>query len=207
MIDSLKSGQGFSGHWRNINSQGAGIYEGNTQMWGRQHFPAQSANGRMRRTFGRERMFPFRIYQLPEWFRSAPNPAVDWLKFCVRGGNVLYFDATGTDGYNADPYAEYFPTASGAGVGEVALTAGKQTWFWLSINLGTPAAVMQCGYSGQTVSGNTGDPIALGWTNFPDPNPGYLRIGYVDTLTNEATCVPIVRQYLFGDVCNLGTIC
>lgn len=197
MLNSLKSGAGLGVHWRSINAHGEGVRRGNIGLRGQQHAPVSAGNGRMRRMFAAENMFPFRLYRLPRWYRTAPDPT-DWLKFCVRAGRVLWWDATGTDGYDQDPYDEKFPVVAGAGVNEVSITADvPQFWFWLEIDAGAPSAIVKYG----------ADPTANGWDAFPEIDSDHLPIGYVDTETRFAEKIPIVRQFLVADVIQIGSVC
>ena len=170
----IRSGVSVARQWQTVNEHREGLRRDGTEMWGRQHFPAASANGRMRRMFRNDGMFPFRIYQLPGWYRSAPNPAADWLKVCVRAGlvnNTLV--TTGTDG-EAWGYDETFPVSAGAGVNEITLSANTTTYLWLD---STPS--VQSGAS---------------W-----PGSFMAALGYVDT-TQAVVLGARIRQIQFGDV-------
>lgn len=134
--------------------------------------------------FANEPQHPFRIYQLPAWYRTTPDPTTDWLKFCVRGGSAFIGGAevvvTGTDG-ELFPCDETFPLAAGAGVNEVTLTAGTaQWWFWIEVSAG--AAAINHGSAAPT------------W------DLGHIPVGFVDTATYAAQKICHVRQYQMTDV-------
>lgn len=172
----------MGGQWRTINGQTNALGFRSSQLDGVHHLPAASVNGRMRQMFRPEPMFPFRIYQLPEWYRETPDPETDWLKFCVRSGFIIHVNgapvqATGGDD-EAFGYDESFPVddTTGAGVGEFTATAGvAKYWFW--VNLGT----------GEIDAGET------------LPNSNYGLLGYVDT-TDEDHKSARIRQFQFGDI-------
>ncbi|MGA3266840.1 MAG: hypothetical protein ABSE16_08455 [Verrucomicrobiota bacterium] len=176
----LRSGSSVGFQWRVLKDGEQRRQGAASDMWGRVHFPAASANGRARQMFQSGEMFPFRIYQLPESYRAAPNPAADWLLVCVRAGYVSTSGtpvlATGGDNYQWG-YEDVFPVSAGAGIGEVALTAGvAQTWFW--VTTGSAPAIA----SGAAL-----------------PGSGIVPIGYVDS-TNVAAMVLRIRQIQYGDV-------
>jgi hypothetical protein len=176
----LRSGSSFGSQWLRVNGQAAQGKETGTDVLGRVHLPGSSINGRARQMFNSNELFPFKIYQLPESYRAAPNPATDWLLVCVRAGYVSTsgtpVPATGGD--NAQwGYEDTFPTAAGAGVNEFQLTANvAQTWFWVTTG-SAPA-------------------IAMGAAL---PGSGIVPIGYVDT-TNTAGMTLRIRQIQYGDV-------
>jgi len=178
----LKSGQSLGGQWRTINGQMDVLSFRAAQLEGAQHFPIASANGRMRQMFRPEPMFPFRIYQLPVWYRETPDPTTDWLKFSVRAGLIVPpagdpVLATGGDDEEFG-YDESFPVddTTGAGVNEFTITADvAKYWFW--VNLGSAE-------------------ISAG-TSLPGSNCGLL--GYVDT-TDVTNKFAHIRQIQFGDI-------
>ena len=178
----LKSGQSIGGSWRTINAQTNAQTFRAAQLDGVHHQPVASTNGRMRQMFRHEPMFPFRIYRLPVWYRTTPDPDTDWLKFSVRAGLIVPpagdpVLATGGDD-EAFGYDESFPVddTTGAGVNEFTVTAAAaKYWFW--VNLG----------SGEISAG----------TSLPGSNCGLL--GYVDT-TDVTNKLARIRQIQFGDI-------
>ena len=166
----IKSGATPEGQWRHLNGLDGGHKFRAAQNDGLHLAPLASANGRMRRMFGQEPMFPFRLYQIPSWYRTTPSPTTDWLKFCIRGGLVFInwtaVTPTLTDG-ETSPDSETFPVSAGAGVNEVSATAGvAQFWFWLALTSTT--AVVTSGASPPTWSSAA---IPIGWVDTTDtPN-------------------------------------
>jgi len=197
-MERLLSGDPVGAHWRFINRQGHRVKFGADQTQTLQQFPTAATNGRLRKLMAREPMFPFRIYQLPGQYRDTLDPSSDWLKICVRAGRVLWFDATGTDGQNDDPDSETFPVSSGVGVGEITCTSNvPKFWIWLEIDFGAPSAVVKSG----------SDPTTNGWTAFPMIDANHLPIGFIDTQTNLASKILVIRQLLRADVIQIGSIC
>ena len=180
----IKSGATLEGQWRNLNTLGAGHDLHAVRIQGQAVFPAASANGRMRRQFAQEPMFPFRMYRIPDWYRTSPDPATDWRKFCVRLGKVFVNWAdvavTGADDCTlADD--ESFPLTAGAGVNEVTVPdATAAYWFWLDI-------------TGSTVAVNSS-------ATAPTWGPGAIPIGYIDTATGSSQRIARCRQLLRTDL-------
>ena len=180
MAAPLKSGQSLNRQWRVVNQQaGAG------QFTRHEGINVQHTLAGMRHPgIAKTPMFPFRLYRIPMWYRTSPDPATDWLKFCVRAGKVFInfaeFDATLTDGADACPDGPYLPLESGAGVNEVAVASGTaKYWFWLAID-------------------STGAEVDHGATP-PAWGTGYVPIGWVDT-TNTTDKIAIVRQIVRTDL-------
>lgn len=156
-------------------------------------------------------LFPFAIYQIPSFLRVTPDPATDWLKFRIRAGRVMETNADGTDSDfdatpDSDPDSEYIPL----GDGDINVPTGTaKFWFWLEIgdDDGTTTAIVRYGpdptaesYSDEWETDNP-------WDIAPRPDGSHVPIGWVDTLTNQASRTPIVRQYLRSDLVFLGGEC
>lgn len=175
----LQMGESVTKNWTRINEQDVDLQQVLAQLAQLRRdlgtkFPT-------RKTFGH---FPFRIYRLPDHYRSSPDPDTDWLKFRVRGGKVwidwVEYDATGTDGA-ADPDDDTILDA-----GDVAVTSGvARYWFWLDISSGSVAV-------------NHG-------ASAPTWSPAHVPIGYVDT-TNTTAQIAIVRQIVRTDLFTCTTI-
>ncbi|MCX6922604.1 MAG: hypothetical protein NT154_05225 [Verrucomicrobia bacterium] len=149
---------------------------------------------------GKSPLHPFKLYQYPSLFRDGTS-ADDWRKYRVRAGNVLGTNATGTDAQDTDPDTEiYPPTAT-----DITVPANTaKYWFWLEIDSGaTPAtAIVRHG------TDPTDDSYAIPWDTAPEnpvPDANHITIGYIDTLTNAADCIPIVRQLLREDIVSVGS--
>ena len=173
----LAAGEPVTKNWARINEEDADIGVLFAQV--AQIRRDLDANPPPRYSFGQ---FPFRIYQLPQHFRAAPDPSSDWLKFRVRGGAVFInwtqYAATGTDG-ETNPDADTFPDIPNAGGFEITATPGvTQFWFWLAIT-STTAAV------------NSG-------ASPPTWSAAAVPIGYVDT-TDTTHQFAQVRQFVRTD--------
>src|SRR5882724_10057582 len=81
---ALLAGAPVTKNWTRINDQEDDLQEliATVAQLRRDH----TAPDPQRITFGH---FPFRIYHLPDYMRTAPKPMNDWLKFCVRGARVF----------------------------------------------------------------------------------------------------------------------
>lgn len=134
-----------------------------------------------------ELLHPFKLYQLPSCLRATAS-STDWLKFRVRGGQVLGVDATGTDAA-PNPDIEVFPDVT-----DITVPANtSEYWFWLTVTDGVGAVT------------HGASPAAAGWDGFPEPDSEHIPIGVVDTATYLIQCMPLVRQFLRSDVVSVGS--
>ena len=154
-------------------------------------------------------LHPFKLYQLPDVLRVAQDADTDWRKFIVRAGNVMGVDATGTDGINADPDSEEYPTESA----EILVPeAAAKFWFWLELVSGEITEVLVRYGSDPTAESYTpaeGDPTTAwtstnAWSGVPVPDSAHIPIGWVDTDTFLAERSAVVRQLLRADMVQVG---
>lgn len=108
--------------------------------------------------------FPFRIYALPDYLRTAADLANDWRKVCVRGGTVFVdwvaVTATGTDG-ETFPDQDSFPLTAGHSTNEILCPLNvAQYWIWLEITATT--AVVNHGAAAPVWSSAI---VPLGWVD------------------------------------------
>lgn len=197
----LKSGQSVETQWRTVNRvdgrrQFAGNESINTQLRqaGQPIRPADTSGV----------FYPFKIYSYPSVWRATPAIATDWLKFRIHGGRYQSIVVAGTDGVDvagtAGPDAQIIPAEADGGVTEYTLATGHAAiYFWIDATT-TSAPVIKFGYVGMAVSGNGGDPVALGWTNYPIPDGAHIPIGIVDTSTDATDHWAHVRQLLRHDI-------
>jgi hypothetical protein len=135
--------------------------------------------------------FPFKIYQLPSTLRNQRDPDSDWLKVRVRAGRVGSQVVDGTDICDDNPDSGRYPLIDDNGdpIKDIVIPAGKFAyWFWIEIDGGLP-----------TVK-HSDRPANDGWATFPDPDPGHVPIGFVDTETLRQTHQIIIRQILRNDI-------
>ena len=135
-----------------------------------------------RPTFANYGFRPFLIYQLPDHYRDTTE-ASDWRKFRVRGGyifvNGTLVAVTGTDGAEADPFEESYP--SGA-FDITADDAVPKYWVWIEITdpTGTPTASIE--HSATPVTWDSTH-IPIAWVNTETSGVATLRPLLFDLFT------------------------
>jgi len=148
-------------------------------------------------------MYPFKIYQLPWQFRTATNPATDWLKVRVRTGRILQGGieiVKGTDGapqpdietYNDLPKTYY----------DISVPANTSKYYiWVKIS------TFQLYFGTSPASGNiptTSSPwfvaSADSWPTFPNTDSDHVLIGYCDSNTMASQHLLLVTQYVRADL-------
>lgn len=172
----ILSGASVNQHWRHINAQGETQAGHGGLIAGQRNLPTLAARSG-RRQFARDRMFPFRVYSLPDWMYDAA-PADAWRTFRVRAGSYLSTDVAGTDAQNDDPYSESMPAAAAFDFTAPAATANYYVWIDIA-----------------TVTIAHG--LAL-------PASGIVLIAKIDTATAADRNEAIVRQYVAGDIAVSG---
>jgi hypothetical protein len=200
----LQSGQRAVRDWVAHNLLAAGHQFGDTQLQ-----DAKSRIDGIRETMdGRDRWFPFRIYQVV----TNPPEADDWLRFRVHAGRVFESDAIGTDEDlgNADPDQECLIAAEDAVYITVPANCAK-FWLWLEIGEsgGTTTAVVRYGDVPSASQYPASPAMALWtssdpWTAAAKPDSTHIPIGWIDTQTDLTNKRAIIRQLRRSDVTQVG---
>lgn len=151
-------------------------------------------------------LFPFRIYQMPDYLRETPlaDPATIWRAVRVRSGLILNatVDPTnlpaGTDTID-QPYDDVFASqADGTpitGVVDIIVPEATQNyWFWIDLD-----ANEVC-YGADPTDPDSG----TAWGTFPTADGSHVVIGWCDTLTLGTQGQMIIRQIQNSDVQSAG---
>jgi hypothetical protein len=194
MSQPLQSGDDVRRNWLKINELDRKI-EALTKTIAAMQFSLAEAR---RKPDQPPEMHPFKIYQIPSIFRAAGTAtADDWRKFRVRGGRIVSTEADGPDIVGTDeadfPDGPLYPNRADV---EITVTANvEQYWIWIT--------VADDGLSGLIKHG--ADPTTNGWDAFPTIDAN-VPIGWVDTSTQLADKVALVRQLLRTDLVSGGGI-
>ena len=153
-------------------------------------------------------MYPFKIYQLPWQFRTATNPATDWLKVRVRSGNLmqqgvgLIAPVSGTDGAPNPEIETYNDTP--LTYGDIPVTSNTSN-FYIWVNYGASTANI---YFGTSASGanivTTSAPwymaMADTWPTFPVPDSSHIPIAKIDSMTHANKKQLLITQFIQTDI-------
>lgn len=194
----MKPGDDIRRSWRDVAQVAHGLSRTNAAV----QAVLDQVNGARKALGLVDQMHPFRLYNLPGILRVESDPEIDWRRFRVRAGKVIFdnangVDATGTDGQDNDPYGWGFDNLPGTDI-EVPEDE-ERWWFWLDFSFSE-----ETGWG--AVVRNYSDPAATAeanpspWASFPVLDGRHIPLGYVDTKTRLDERTAIVRQYVFTDL-------
>lgn len=155
--------------------------------------------------------YPLKIYSFPSCWRANANISADWLKFRVHAGRYQGIKVLNTDVHDTNHGDTNYPSfpdddipIDEGDVADIAIPVNtQQYWFWIDVSSpNTPT--LKSGFSGQSVSGNIGDPSGLGWATFPVPDSNHIPLGWVDTKFDAANHHAVTRQLVRSDVSATG---
>lgn len=198
MRQELQAGEDSRKNWRRINEVDAEL-SALAGLVGALRATVAELRGQV--TEG-GRLHPFKVYRLPQRLRAAAG-AADWRSFRVRSGQVMGVEATGTDGAAA-PDGDSYPDVTDIVVPESV----AEFCFWLEddgadwvLRWGDDPTADSYDGTGTPTWGPSDNP----WTVYPEMDGTHVLLATVDTSTNVAEKVAVVRQLVRQDLVSLGS--